>query len=499
MPSPSLRRAFVSLATASLVSFVVLLGCQRAPRETVEKQASAPATGYTFTDNYPTPETATRARDDADFQRAVTAYRFWYPAVSLRAVFEGQRGAGAPDEAIAVIAGAPRHVMFTLNSDTPYGGGCFDLKKGAMVVEMPPGAFIGLADDAYQGWIMDMGLPGPDAGKGGKHLIVPPDFKGKIPGNYFVGHSKSNRVLIAIRSIPVNGDVAAATEALHKIKVYPLATASNPEVAPLIDISDKPISGAAIMWEDNIQYWQKLHDIIDEEPMVSEWSSMYGLLASLGIVKGQAFQPDARMSDILVRAARAGRDQMMVSAFASARPDIKAWTDRRWEWAGLVSENGDFMAPGGLDTEARDRWFIQAIVSSPAMFRRSANAGSLYWLGHRDATGAYLDGSKSYKLTVPLPVPAKLFWSVTAYDAATRSEVVTAQDRAALRSLFELKDLQGASVDLYFGPTAPAGQEAHWIQTEPGKGWFTYFRIYGPDGPAFDGSWKPGDFEEVAK
>ncbi len=186
-----------------------------------------------------------------------------------------------------------------------------------------------------------------------------------------------------------------------------------------------------------------------------------------------------------------------MSAFDGTRADRRAWDDRKWEWAGLVADNGNFRTRSGLDLEARDRWFAQAIVASPAMFRRSAGAGSLYWLAARDHSGAYLDGGKSYKLTVPLPVPAGLFWSVTAYDAATRSEVQTDQDKAALRSLFELKDLTGDSVDLYFGPTAPAGKESRWIKTAPGKGWFVYFRIYGPKGPAFDGSWKPADFEEV--
>lgn len=88
--------------------------------------------------------------------------------------------------------------------------------------------------------------------------------------------------------------------------------------------------------------------------------------------------------------------------------------------------------------------------------------------------------------------------SVTVYDAATRSEIKTAQDKAALRSLFELKELGDVkSVDLYFGPKAPPGQERRWIQTTPGKAWFTYFRIYGPEQAAFDSSWKPGDFEFV--
>jgi hypothetical protein len=98
---------------------------------------------------------------------------------------------------------------------------------------------------------------------------------------------------------------------------------------------------------------------------------------------------------------------------------------------------------------------------------------------------------------VPLPVPAKLFWSVTMYDPDTRSEIQTKQKKAALRSLVELKDLPGSSVDLYFGPKAPKNAEGRWIQTLPAKGWFTYFRIYGPEKPAFDGSWKPGDFEKM--
>jgi hypothetical protein len=149
-----------------------------------------------------------------------------------------------------------------------------------------------------------------------------------------------------------------------------------------------------------------------------------------------------------------------------------------------------------VDLEAREVWFYQAIGASPAMFRRKAEGGSLYWLGLRDDTGAYLDGGKAYKLTVPQPVPGKLFWPVTVYDAETRSQVRTEQGHAALRSLFELEGQAGEkAAEVYFGPKAPAGKEGRWIQTIPGKGWFVYFRIYGPQGPAFDGLWRRGDFE----
>jgi hypothetical protein len=188
---------------------------------------------------------------------------------------------------------------------------------------------------------------------------------------------------------------------------------------------------------------------------------------------------------------------MRVQAFADRRPDRIVWPDRKWEWASLRPENGTFDTASYSDLEAREKWFFQAVVESPAMFRRDPGAGSLYWLGTRDKAGAFLDGGKSYRLAVPQPVPAKLFWSVTIYDPDTRSEIRTDQNKAALRSLVELKDANGYAAELFFGPTPPRGAESRWIKTVPGKGWFTYFRIYGPDQPAFDASWKPGDFEEV--
>jgi hypothetical protein len=452
-----------------------------------------------FKGGFPTPDEAKKARDDADYQRAITAYRFWYPTVSCEGIFHGNRELGLKDnEDMSIMAAGPRQVVFTANSDTPYGAATLDVKDGPYVIELPAGPLIGLADDHNQGWILDMGLPGPDAGKGGKHLILPPGYKEEPPKGYFVGRSPSYKVLIAVRSLPVKGDVKGAMDALRTIKIYPLASAANPKLLKFVDTTDKAMDCTCLAWEDNLEYWKKLHDVIEAEPLVDRFLPMYGLLAALGIEKGKPFAPDERMKGILEKAAKAGRDQMLVSAFASNRPDRVAWKDRKWEWVGLVPNSAQFETKSGVDLEARDRWFIQAIVTSPAMFRRTKGAGSLYWLGNRDATGTFVDGGKSYKLTVPLPVPAGLFWSVTIYDAATRSEVKAAQDRAALRSLFELKDTGDAkSIDLYFGPKAPPGKEGRWVQTLPGKGWFAYFRIYGPGEPAFDSSWKPGDFEEV--
>jgi hypothetical protein len=437
-----------------------------------------------FVDGYPTPEFAHQTQDDADFQRAVVAYRFWYPAVSAEGIFDGNRNAGMKDnETMGIASTGPRQVGFTLNSDTPYGSAMLDLHNGPMVIELPPGPF--------------MGLPGPDGDKGGKHLILPPGYSGAVPDGYHVGRSFTYKVLVAARSMPVGGDIEKALNALRNIKIHPL---NSDKALAFVDTTKTAMDSTCLRWEDNLQFWQVLAKIIDEEPMNEGWLPMYGELAALGIVKGKPFNPDARMKGLLERAAKAGRDQMQVAAFASNRPDRFAWPDRKWEWASYVSENGDFRTPGGYDLEARDRWFAQAIVTSPAMFRRNVGAGSLYWLGLRDNSGAYLDGGKSYRLVMPTPVPAKLFWSVTVYDAQTRSQVQTDQDKAALRSLFELKDAAAGSgpVTLTFGPALPAGADPNrWIKTTPGRGWFTYIRIYGPDSAAFDGTWKPGDFEVV--
>lgn len=53
------------------------------------------------------------------------------------------------------------------------------------------------------------------------------------------------------------------------------------------------------------------------------------------------------------------------------------------------------------------------------------------------------------------------------------------------------------SYDIYFGPKAPKDKKANWIQTVPGKGWFTILRIYSPLQAYFDKSWQIGEIELV--
>jgi hypothetical protein len=453
---------------------------------------------YEFQGGYPTAQTVQTGYDAVDLNRAVSAYRFFYPTVSGAAIFAGNARAGVqPNKTFGWMDTQPRHVGFTLNSDTPYGGILLDLHGGPMVIELPPGPLIGAVNDIHQRWIMDIGIPGPDAGEGGKHLVLPPDTTGSAPAGFHTGTATSYRVIVGIRSLPIAGDLPGAIARIQTVSVHPLNPTPGWREPTWINMTPDPQDTSPHQWESDLQFWQHLHDVVDREPPLADSRAQYGDLAALGILKGQAFNPDERLKSILVSAAKIGAAMMRIEAFADRRPDRVVWSDRQWQWVALRPENGSFDTPNYRDTYARDKWFYQAIATSPAMFRRDAGAGSLYWLGLRDGGGGYLNGGKTYKLTVPLPVPARLFWSVTVYDAETRSQVQTDQGKAALRSLFELNDVSGSTVELYFGPSAPTGQEGRWIKTIPNRGWFVYFRLYGPEKPAFDGSWKPGDFQEI--
>jgi hypothetical protein len=484
-----------TLTAAFLIA--TLIGCEQ-PKSAPAPQANTD-TGYTFDRSFPSGDTASKAYDDTDLNSAITAYKFFYPTVSIAATWKGNAAAGlTTNNQFLVMEGSPKQLVFTPNSDTPYEGANIDLTNGPMVIELPPGPLMCVVNDLNQRYVMDMGLPGPDAGKGGKHIILPPGYKGKVPAGYFTGTPTTNHVLLLVRAIPPGGDVQAAIALLKTVRMYPVNNPSAASQVTWFEIGDKHIDFTPVPWEKNIDYWKQLAEVINTEPPFEAYRNEYGLLASLGIEKGKPFNPDARTTAILVKAANIANDQMRVQSFADRRPDRVAWPDRKWEWATLRPENGTFDTPSYKDLEARAKWFYQAQIESPAMFRRTAAAGSLYWLGTRHATGAFLDGGKTYKLTIPQPVPAKLFWSITVYDPDTRSEIVTDQGKAALRSLFELKDVSKTQpTELYFGPTAPQGHENQWIKTIPNKGWFIYFRVYGPEQAAFDGSWKPGDFEEV--
>jgi hypothetical protein len=155
-----------------------------------------------------------------------------------------------------------------------------------------------------------------------------------VPDGYHVGRSRSLKNLFAIRALPIGGDVAKAMDALRTVKIYPLATAANPQPLQIVDTTEMSMDSSSLRWEDNIQFWEVLNRIIQADPLVESFLPMYGLLSAIGIEKSKPFNPGARTKAILERVAKAGRDQLLVSAFDSARPDRINWPDRKWEWVG---------------------------------------------------------------------------------------------------------------------------------------------------------------------
>ena len=150
---------------------------------------------------------------------------------------------------------------------------------------------------------------------------------------------------------------------------------------------------------------------------------------------------------------------------------------------------------GFVNSDRRAAFAYSAIGMSPAMASKVVGVGSQYLWSLRDATGEYLDGAASYRLHLPANIPVKNFWSVVIYDAKTRSLLRTEQPFPSISPYGGAVIQPDGSVDVYFGPEAPAGKEKNWIQTVPGVGWFVILRFYGPLQPFFDGSWVPGDVE----
>ena len=153
----------------------------------------------------------------------------------------------------------------------------------------------------------------------------------------------------------------------------------------------------------------------------------------------------------------------------------------------------------GRNADARSNFFYIATVNTPAMAAKIVGRGSQYAVSYADTSGAPFDGAKTYRMNVPKDAPAKDFWLVVLDDPQTRSELQTPQPYPSKNNTRDklIANADG-SVDLYFGPTAPACKEANWIQTVPDKGWFTLFRLYGPLDPWFDKTWRPGEIEPMA-
>ena len=286
----------VALACTSTAA---LIACSSTPPPQTAKSP------YTFEAGHPTAEAVQKTSDDADLDRAIRAYRFFYWPVSMAGLFRRFENYGPiENKTFFVFEGKPDQESFTPISDAPYAALPLDLHGGPIMVELPPGPLIGVANDSNFRWVMDMGLPGPDAGRGGKHIILPPDYKGRIPSGYYIGTSATYRVFLIIRSRPLGSDMTGALARVKTVKIHALNRSADWTPTKWINLTERSFDGMSLAWEADIKFWEELHRIIDTEPAEGRFRSNYGELALLGIVKGKPFAPDARMKGILEKAAK---------------------------------------------------------------------------------------------------------------------------------------------------------------------------------------------------
>ncbi|MCX5479206.1 DUF1254 domain-containing protein [Kaistia geumhonensis] len=373
-----------------------------------------------------------------------------------------------------------------------------DLSAGPTVLKVPTGV-LGPVDDGYFRWVTDIGLTGPDAGKGGRYLFLPPGWKGEVPAEgYFVKEPRTNTLLVFFRVFVKDGDIAASVaHAKAGTNIHPLGASTESGETPKATFVN--ISGAKFntISANDVSFYDELNEVVQREPADFVEPDLVGLFASIGIAKGKPFAPDERMKTILADAVAVGNATARTILFDSRDPGTKFYPDRQW-FTPFVGGSYQFLDGAARLLDAKAMFFYYATGITPAMAYSKVGSGSAYAGSFKDAKGNVLDGGKTYKVTLPGPVPAKEFWSFVVYDNETRSLLETDQKTAGVDSNHpNLKTSADGSVTIWFGPKAPEGQEDNWVQTMPGKGWNTLLRLYGPLEPWFDKSWKPGDIELV--
>ena len=450
-----------------------------------------------FTDGAPDAKTAELAYDNLDFMRGVEAFLDGIPAASIYAMCKGLADVGVDQQTVGIFETLmdARSLYLTPNSTTVYVTHCYDLENGPIVLEASPG-LLGPMDDAYFRHVTDIGFTGPDQGKGGKYLLVGPGYEGDLPKEgYFIIHSPTYTTWQLTRAFVKDGDLAATARGVKDtMRVYPWAQRENPPKTRFINLSGLKMN---TIHANDFTFYEEINAVIQKEAPDALPAEVVGTLAAIGIKKGQPFDPDTRMKAILEDAIKVGNATARSIIFAQRDRRGFYYDDRQWK-TNFIGGSSEFYNNGERMKDSRILFHYYATGITPAMAAPKVGSGSVYAYAERDSEGNYLDGGMTYKITLPAPIPVNNFWSFMVYDNQTRSILETDQKAAGLDSNSpDVKANADGSYTIYFGPRAPKGKEGNWVQTMPGKGWNTLLRLYGPLGPWFDKTWKPGDFELV--
>lgn len=479
-----------------------------------QERFDALANSATF-ENRPTEASTKVLMDELVFQRACQTYLWAMPLINTMGMKVGSEekfGSGYNVLPIWKKRLSAKTLVTTPNSDVIYAMSYVDLgNDGPLVFDAPPklqGILLDFWQRPIQGPVIrgqnfmgDIGFFGPDQGQGGKFLLLPPGYEGVVPEGYFPYRSQTNNVFIFLRGFYQDpNDLAPAVSLLEKSRVYPFGKEGSAKAMVFPDASGV---AANMLPRKDASAFDQLKQLLDSETPSLADPDWMGMLAALGIEKGKPFAPDARTRKILdAAAATAYQISRVLGTESSVRGvDYRVFPNRQWINP-MASGNPFDMAWLRTNTayralDARTNFFTNYYSWSPGMVSQIPGKGANYMVANFDAAGEPLSGSKNYKVTLPPNIPAANFWSLTLYDAEHSSGLDNGQPFPSLGSRDKPAQNPDGSTDLYIGPKPPEGKEANWVATVSGRGFFAIIRLYSPTEGAFDGSWKPSDFEEV--
>lgn len=476
-----------------ILSTYFLSFCVSAQSETVSTRIGELKFSHDFENGYPTDQTVQKLYDEMDFQRACQAYLWGLPIVSLaewqnehETVFGASNG-----DLVIYTTYKDKQGILTANVTTPYVFSFVNLAEtGPLVLDLQPGPNASGILNFWQKAISDVGAMGPDQSNGGKYLVVPPNYDMPDVEGYFMVRMDHLNVWFGFRALDPDPEIGMAW--IKTIKLYPYADREKPTPTKYINADSRDWSHVQ---PRGMAYWERLADIINKEVVQEHDRVMMAMLKPLGIEKGKPFNPDERQVKILTEAALVGEAMAKANTFEKRFDDIYYRPDTHWKYVMVWNYTHETEFFHQLDEMAS--YAYEAVATSRGMVTTTPGVGQAYLGAYKDSEGQWLDGSKIYKLHVPPNAPMKQFWSVTVYDVETRCPINNEQQIADKSSRMDIFTNDDGSIDIYFGPKAPKGKEKNWIPTVPGKGWFTYFRLYAPLEPYFDRTWPLPDIERV--
>ncbi|RLE01576.1 MAG: hypothetical protein DRJ13_06765, partial [Bacteroidetes bacterium] len=305
-----------------------------------------------FYDGIPTKATIDKVYDNIDFARGVDVFLNFIPATSIEGLRLGMKELGADTYNKVMVLDKlldASGLFLTGNASTVYASSFFDLEKnGPTVVEIPAGAGPGTVNDAFFRFVVDMGAPGPDRKKGGMYIILPPDYNGKLkptPNTFqdnssvkvkvgdkmkdvWIAQSKSYTNWLILRGFLVDGKPDAAAKMWKEgLKIYPLKDANNPKKMEFISGSGKVFN---TIHANDYDFYKELASVINKEPISFIDPELRGQAASIGIIKGHEFAPDARMEKILKDAIKVGNATARAISFSPRDKKAYIYEGKQW-------------------------------------------------------------------------------------------------------------------------------------------------------------------------